>query len=351
LKLVEKFLNLFLTPAKPIDTLKINDTYTFIVISNTGLGDTILSTPAIKSLKKSFPKNKVVAIFKKAHISLFKNFKYVDEIIGYDGKYRDFFKTLLKLKKYKNKITLIFHSNGPQDIQLAILSDSEYVLKHPNNSYLKKYLSYDFNKKYQHTIEDRLDLIKKIGGKIIDKEMEIGDIIDNNFLDFKNYIGFQVGAADIYKIWPIDRFSKLAKKLVKKGEKIVILGTEHEKYLGDKIIKEVNNKNIINMCGKTDLVTLANIVNNLKMLITNDTGTMHLAIALKTPTISLFSATDSKTIGPYQDLEIHKVIQKDGSFIQKLPKKERDDSVMKLIEIDEVYEKYKELNNFLKGEN
>jgi ADP-heptose:LPS heptosyltransferase len=351
LKLVEKFLNLFLTPAKPIDTLKINDTYTFIVISNTGLGDTILSTPAIKSLKKSFPKNKVVAIFKKAHISLFKNFKYVDEIIGYDGKYRDFFKTLLKLKKYKNKITLIFHSNGPQDIQLAILSDSEYVLKHPNNSYLKKYLSYDFNKKYQHTIEDRLDLIRKIGGKNLNKEMELSNIINENFFDFRNFIGFQVGAADIYKMWPIDRFIKLAKKLIENGEKVVILGAENEKYLGDKIIKEVNNKNIINMCGKTNLITLANIVNNLKMLITNDTGTMHLAIALKTPTISLFSATDSKTIGPYQDLEIHRVIQKDGSFIQKLPKKKRDDLAMKLIEVDEVYEKYKELNEFLKGKN
>lgn len=351
MKILERFLNLFLTPAKPINTLKVNKNHTFVVISNTGLGDTILSTPAIKSLKKSFPENKIIAVFKKAHTPLFRNFKYVDEIIEYDGKYKDFFKTLFKLKKYKNKVTLIFHSNGPQDIQLAVLSGSEYILKHPTNSNLKKFLSFNFDKKNQHTIEDRLDLVRKIGGKAIDKEMEIGDILDKNFLDFKNYIGFQVGAADVYKMWPIERFSKLAKKLIENNEKIVILGNKNEKYLGDLILKEVENKNIINLCGKTDIITLANIVNNLKMLITNDTGTMHLAIALKTSTISLFSATDSKTIGPYQDLNIHEVIQKDGGFIQKLPKKERDDSAMKLIEVDEVYKKYKELNNFLKGEN
>jgi ADP-heptose:LPS heptosyltransferase len=351
LKILEKILNLFLTPAKPIKTLKVNKNHTFIVISNTGLGDTILSTPAIKSLKKSFPENKIIAVLKKSHTSLFKNFKYIDEIIEYDGKYKTFFKTLFKLKKYKNKITLIFHSNGPQDIQLAILSGSEYILKHPNKSYLKKYLSYDFNKKNQHNIEDKLDLVRKIGGKVIDKKMEIGDIIDNKFTDFKNYIGFQVGSVDFCRMWPIDRFIELAKKLIKNDEKIIILGAENEKYLGEKIINEVKNKNIINMCGETDLITLANIVNNLKMLITNDTGTMHLAIALKTPTISLFSASNSNAMGPYQDLEIHRVIQKDGSFIQKLPKKQRDDSAMKLIEVDEVYEKYKELNNFLKGEN
>jgi ADP-heptose:LPS heptosyltransferase len=350
-KILERFLNLFLTPAKPINTLKVNKNHTFVVISNTGLGDTILSTPAIKSLKKSFPENKIIAVFKKAHTPLFRNFKYVDEIIEYDGKYKDFFKTLFKLKKYKNKVTLIFHSNGPQDIQLAVLSGSEYILKHPNKSYLKNYLSYDFTKKIQHNIEDKLDLVRKIGGKNIDKTMEIGDVIDNNFKDFKNYIGFQVGSVDFCRMWPIDRFSKLAKNLINQGEKIVILGAENEKYLGDKIIKDIKSKNIINMCGKTDLISLANIVNNLKMLITNDTGTMHLAVALKTPTISLFSASDSSAMGPYQDLEIHRVIQKDGSFIQKLPKKERDDSAMKLIEVDEVYKKYKELNNFLKGEN
>ncbi|GAX86807.1 glycosyl transferase, family 9 [Lebetimonas natsushimae] len=351
MKFLEKFLNLFLGPAKPIDSLKINENHTFIVISNTGLGDTILSTPAIKSLKKSFPQNKIIAVLKKSHSPLFKNFKYIDKIIEYDGKYKGFFKTLFKLKKYKNKITLIFHSNGPQDIQLAILSGSEYILKHPTNSYLKKYLSYDFTKKTQHNIEDKLDLVRKIGGKNIDKTMEIGDVIDSDFKEFKNYIGFQVGSVDFCRMWPIERFSKLAEILIKNNEKIVILGAENEKYLGDKIIKTINNKNIINMCGKTDLVTLANIVNNLKMLITNDTGTMHLAIALKIPTISLFSASDSNAMGPYQNLEIHRVIQKDGSFIQKLPKKKRDDSAMKLIEVDEVYEKYKELNEYLKGKN
>jgi len=342
MKFLEKLINYFLTPAKKIETLKIYDNDTFVVISNTALGDTLLSTPAIKSLKKSFPNNKIVAVLKSSYSPLFKNFKYIDEIIEYDGKYKGFFKTLFKLKKQNPKITLILHSNGPQDIQLAVLSGSEYVLKHPNKSDLKKYLSFDFKKKNQHTIEDRLDLVRKIGGKLIDTKMEIGDILDKNYNDFKGYIGFQIGAADIYKMWPVERFALLADKI---NEKIVIVGSENEKELANEVIKKSKNKNIVNMCGKTDITTLANLVNNLKMLITNDTGTMHLAIALKTPTISLFSPTDSKTIGPYQDLEIHKVIQKDGAFVQKLPKKQRDNSAMKLIEVDEVYNKYLELKD------
>ncbi|WP_156922615.1 hypothetical protein [Lebetimonas sp. JH292] len=58
----EKIINLFLSPAKSIEYLKINDNDNFVVISNTALGDTLLSTPAIKSLKKSFPNNKIIAV-------------------------------------------------------------------------------------------------------------------------------------------------------------------------------------------------------------------------------------------------------------------------------------------------
>ncbi len=107
-------------------------------------------------------------------------------------------------------------------------------------------------------------------------------------------------------------------------------------------IKEVT-PSVVNMCGKTSIEELPYLVRELKMLITNDTGTMHLAIALKVPTLSLFSPTSATGIGPYQDMKIHRVIQKDGSFIQKLPKKERDDSAMRLISLDEVYSLYKEL--------
>jgi len=346
------YFNLFSTNynIKDISTLKLNKNDVVIIISNTALGDTLLSTPAIKSLKKSFPDIKVIAILKKAFSPLFYNFKYIDEIIEYDGNYKNFFSTIKKIKKYKPKLALILHSNGPQDIQLCVLSKCQYILKHPTKSKLKKYLSFDFKKKKQHTIEDRLDLIRKIGGEKIDTTMEIQESknikIETKFKQFKDYIGFQIGAADIYKIWPIERFIKLAKELVQNNEKIVITGIKKEYELAQKIVNECG-KNVINMCGKTSIEELPYLIKNLKLLITNDTGTMHLAIALKTPTISLFSATDPKGIGPYQDLNIHKVIYKNGSFIQKLPKKQRDDSAMKLINVDDVIKAYKELNENL----
>jgi len=322
---------------------------TFLVISNTAFGDTLLSTPAIKSLKHSFPNGKVIALLNKSIIPLFKEYPYIDEIVPFYGGFKKFKVTVNRLRKYSPDTALIFHGNGPQDIYFSVLSGCEFILKHPNSSPLKKYLSYDFRKKEQHTIEDRLDLVRLIGGTSIDTNMNLRVFNHKNLLDkykeFKGYIGFQIGAADIYKMWPIENFIILAKQLLEEYNcKIVITGISSEYELAQKIVKSCE-ENVINMCGKCSIEELPYLIQNFKLLITNDTGTMHLAIALKTPTISLFSPTSAKNIGPYQNQSIHQVIQKDGRYIQKLPKKQRSDEAMKLINVEEVLSSVKKVIN------
>ena len=319
---------------------------TFLVISNTALGDTLLTIPLLKSIKLNFPSSKIVFVLKENYIPLFKYVKEVDYFVPFYSKYKRFFKIIKEIKKHSPEIALIADGNAPEDIQISIFGGCNFILKTPTTTSYKKYLSYQFDFKFQHTIEDRLALLRVLGAKTLTNRMDLNLPKSDLFRKYKGYIGFQVGAADKYKMWPIENFIKLAKYLISQGEKIIITGVKKEKRLGDKIVKECGS-DVINMCGKTSIETLPFLINNLKMLITNDTGTMHLAIALKTPTVSLFAATDPKGIGPYQDLNIHKVVYKDGSFIQKLPKKQRDDSAMRLIQVSDVIKSYRELNENL----
>ena len=318
----------------------------FLVISHTGLGDTLLSIPLVKSIKLNFPNSEIIFITKQSYISLFKYVKEIDYFIPFYSKYKNFFKIIQEIRKHKPIISLIGDGNSPEDIHISVLGGCNFILKTPTKSKYKKYLSYQFDFKNQHVIENRLDLLRILGCKKLTNRMDLNLPENNLFKEYNNYIGFQIGAADKYKIWPIENFINLAKYLIKQGEKILITGIDKEKKLGDKIVQECGDS-VINMCGKTSIEIMPFLINNLKMLITNDTGTMHLAIALKTPTISLFAATNPKGIGPYQDLKIHKVVYKDGSFIQKLPKKQRDDSAMKLIKVSDVIQTYKELHENL----
>ncbi|TAL25056.1 MAG: lipopolysaccharide heptosyltransferase family protein, partial [Nitrospirae bacterium] len=177
----------------------------FLVISSTALGDTLLSTPALKSLRKSFPEAEITTLVNKDISPLFKNFKYTDDVILYHGGYKKFLKTLNEIREKKPEAVLIFHGNGPQDIAFSVLSGANFILKHPTKSPHKKYLSFDFEQKYQHTIEDRLDMVRMIGGTLIEKTMEI-PLLDNKATEGKietflgnleNIVGFQIGASHV----------------------------------------------------------------------------------------------------------------------------------------------------------
>jgi ADP-heptose:LPS heptosyltransferase len=319
----------------------------FLIISNTALGDTLLSTPTIKSLKLSFPESEITFLVHKNYLDLFNGYQYVDKLIPFYGGYKKFIRTILKIKKSTPEIVLIPHSNGPQDIQISVMSGAQFILKHPTQTKLKKYLSYNFVKKEQHTIEDRLDLVRKINGNCIYTRMSLPELNNTDLIKkfhiFDGAIGMQVGAADIYKMWGVENFTKLAQHIKQHHPNIsiIVTGNKKEKILADKINQNVD---IINTCGEFSIKELPYLINSLKLLITNDTGTMHLAIALKIPTISLFSPTTVKGIGPYQNLELHKTIQKNGSYMQKLPKKQRSNEAMQLISVNEVFEKYLEFN-------
>jgi ADP-heptose:LPS heptosyltransferase len=71
----------------------------------------------------------------------------------------------------------------------------------------------------------------------------------------------------------------------------------------------MNENSLTPYIGKTDLKTLLGILKNVDVLVTGDTGPLHLAVALKTRTISLFVTANPSHTGPYQDPELHQILQ------------------------------------------
>jgi len=206
-----------------------------------------------------------------------------------------------------------------------------------------------------HAIEKRIELVKAIGGKNIVKEMELGDLkelkvreeIKNQISRFSKRIkiGFQLGASHLARAWPIANFVKLAKILTKELDCIfVLIGNKKEKFLAEKFKKEYKIGNILDIVGKTNIEELPYVVKKLDILITPDTGTLHLAIALKVKTISLFALSLPEETGPIQDLHLHKVIFKpEGLKWLAKDRKKSSQEAMKLISVEEVEKAVREL--------
>jgi heptosyltransferase-2 len=137
------------------------------------------------------------------------------------------------------------------------------------------------------------------------------------------------------KCWYPDRFGKLGKRLAEKWEaKILLFGKEEERPIVDEILHYLGTDGI-NLIGKTGLLQLAALLERCTLLVTNDTGTMHMATAVGIPVAALFGSTPPLATGPWG--EGHVVVRKDvpcsPCWKRICPK---DHRCMELITVDEV---------------
>jgi heptosyltransferase-2 len=110
------------------------------------------------------------------------------------------------------------------------------------------------------------------------------------------------GARSSTKRWPAANFIALIKSLEKEQDiKIILAGDKDDIALNSQITRHSGGK-VIDLTGKTEILELAALLKISKLLITNDSATMHLASYLDTPVLALFGPTDNDKYGPWSAL-------------------------------------------------
>ena len=278
-----------------------------LVVSNTGFGDTILSTPAIISLRKSFPNCNITFLVNHKISPLFENYQHVNQIVLYTGNFFNLLNIIRICRKNKIHSVFLFHANGPEDMFISMLSGASNILKCTDNTkheYVKLFMNEPVLKS-EHNIERKLDLVRLFNPDFTSTKMVIADKfyqqkigIDKRLPVDKKIIGIQLGTQELYKIWPIENVVSLSNQLLKKHYFLIYFGaTKLELEMMQTLLKEITSDNILNLCGKKKLDELPNILKQLNLLVTNDTGIMHLAIALQMKTLALFSPSPFKEVG------------------------------------------------------
>jgi ADP-heptose:LPS heptosyltransferase len=314
------------------------------IVSNTALGDTLLSTPVVASARASFPDARILFLVHPRYEALFAGLPGVDALLTYDGGYRQLLPTVAALRRQRVDTVLLAHSNGPQDIALGCLSNAATLLKPATRSPLAGFLTTRMPPEERHVIEARCALVRQLGGQRIHTRMILppryfGDLPPQFPRLPLPAIGFQLGAANHYKMWPLKNFAALARQLLARRPEahIVLTGSPAERALAHSLIASVQDARIVDHTGKHAVEDLPWLLRQLSVLVTNDTGPMHLAIALGIPTVCLFGMTSSRLIGPYQDPDKHIVLQSplEGAELH-LPKKQRSNRAMTAISVDAV---------------
>jgi heptosyltransferase-2 len=140
------------------------------------------------------------------------------------------------------------------------------------------------------------------------------------------------------KCWSPERFAELGRRFIKDyGASILIFGSSRprEKALNAAIARGIG-AGCLNLSGETSLLQLAALLRRCRLLVTNDTGTMHVAAAVGTRVMAIFGPTDPRTTSPLG--EGHVVIRREVSCSPCLKRVcPEDHRCMDLIEVEEVY--------------
>jgi len=358
MSLFEKLIPYFLPKNQVIKTnlVPMDEINEIVCFSNTAIGDTLFNTPVFRSLKKHFPDKKLIVVMNPKNYKLFETNPYIDEIILYDGKTKNFFQALKTLRKIKPKLILILHSNEPQATPLAVLSGAKYIIKIPNDkNFFNKWHTNPPIKgvENKHGIFNRLKQLECLGIKENDCKMDLAikkewiNEVENYFKNIKysKLIGFQIGASTISRMWFNDRWIELGKRLLEMYPdiKIVLTGGPNEKVLTDEVEKGINDLRVLNMAGKFSLGGAAALISKLDLFITPDTGPLHIAIATKTPTIGFFVVANHLGSNACYDKDIHLYIQKSKTCTPCIAKACKYAECMEQIKVDEVIKKVKEI--------
>ena len=132
-------------------------------------------------------------------------------------------------------------------------------------------------------------------------------IVLNNFVTTRGkrpLIGFNPGAAyGPAKRWPAEKFARLAEIVCRELDGIIVVfGTDADNKAAE-VIRDgsCRAKSVLDLTGKTDLSTAMACIDLCDVFVTNDSGLMHVAAALATPTAAIFGSTDHIATGPWCD--------------------------------------------------
>lgn len=291
--------------------------------SNTAIGDTLFNTPVWRAFKQHFSDVKSIVVLNPKNAALFKDDPHIDEVITYDGRTRGFFSTLSKLKKLDIDIVFILHSNEPQATPLAVLSGAKYVFKLPNASNefrkfhsnspsrcadLPDYVAYTRLKQLNFVGINSSDIALRLYLK--DKDYQPADELLGRF-EGKNIIGFQMGTNSLSRQYRPSKWLELARLFLKDDNNIIVLtGSSADKYLTASLCRAtLNDSRVIDVAGKFELRQAAALIGRLDVLIVPDTGPLHIAAALKVPSVALFGVADSRATNPAFDADLHIALQ------------------------------------------
>jgi len=330
-----------------------------LVRSTNWIGDAIMTTPAVRSIRRAFPDARISMLCKPWVADIFASSPFVDEVILYEKESRHrgvggLLRLAAELEERRFDLAILLQNA----FEAALIS---WLAKIPVRAgyrrdgrgwLLTHGVKIDPEIRKRHQVYYYQGLLQGLG---------IDPGPDELFLALPSQtegwarrllgsrpgrvvVGMNPGAAyGPAKRWPAERYAELAARLVREFDaSILVFGTRADQGAAQ-VIKEASPKRVVDFAGRTSLAEAMALVKCCDCFVTNDSGLMHVAAALNVPQVAVFGSTDEIATGPFSRRA--KVVKKPlpCSPCLKPRCRMKDYRCMLEVTVDEVWENVAEL--------
>ena len=334
----------------------------FLIIKLSALGDIVHALPVARTLRQAYPDAFIAWMIEERYQGLLHNNPDIDKIIPIRIKSwrknlnREAFKEILQIIKNlrQQNFDVVFDLHGLiKSGVIAMLSGARIKSGFHRKNCKEKISSIFFNKKAPyiaggiHVIDMYLTLVQstlEIQNKV--KQFPLPKIRDQKVEDFfqhhpeltsKNIIGINPGAGFESKLWELERFAQLADRItVELNCSILLTWGPGEEHKINQIAASMKQKCWV--APSTSIQESIALYKHLTLLVSCDSGPLHLCAALGIPTVSMFGPTDPVRNGAYGLNHITVYKKLDCSFCWKRKCPLGTNECMKQVTVDEVFE-------------
>lgn len=345
-----------------------------LVIRLDNMGDLLMSTPAIRALKESFD-SKITVLTSSMAAGIAHHIPEIDEIITFDvpwvktnnASFSHEFLVLAEVLKARNfdatVIFTVFSQNPMPAIMLTYLADIPnrlaYCRENPYElltSWVPDQEPYTFIK---HQVERDLDLVRSIGATTTSNflSLEIPEAwesaqktLDKNSIDLqKPWLVLHPGVSELKRQYPTEKWIEIGRKIIDDfGYQVLLTGSASEKKLTDEIQQGIGT-NAYSIAGLLSLDEFICLIDEAPLLLSVNTGPVHIAAATQTPVVVLYAQTNPqhtpwKTPSKVFYFEVAEALRSKNEVLRFV--QNQQEKVPEVIEVNEVLNEISALLSF-----
>jgi len=278
-----------------------------LIVRTDRIGDVVLTTPAIRALRRSYPDARISILVAPATRDIIDGNDCINEVIVDDRKgehkgLMGFLKLIQTLRRKRFDLAIVYHTKKRTNLTCFLAGIPDRI-GYRNNKFgflLNRPILDIRHEGEKHEAQYCLDILKALEIESSDLKTDLPvheqSLLwaeqfrkEHNVTDKDRFIAIHSGASDPAKRWPESRFAQLIDVLIDQySAKIVIIGSSDASDIAKRIISLVKG-DVINLTGKTTISQLAGLLKRCDLLISNDSGPVHIAAGVETPVVSIFT--------------------------------------------------------------